>query len=395
VLKTLFRLKVDRRDYEPPKGPFVVISNHSTFMDFLVVMLALYPRRFNAVTAQKFFLYRPLNKLLPMCGCIPKNLFDPDIRAIKGIKAILKRGDRVLMFPEGRCSTDGVYAGVHKSTGKLIKNLGVPVISCHIEGATVCMPFWRKGLRPGRVRLTIAGLFSAEDTANLSVDEINNAIDARLSGFDTPATTKPFRTFLSRRLVEGLHTILYLCPGCGQEFVLSTKGSFIRCTACGNTAKFDRFARFTPAPGSVAPADIHEWFRDQVRYEMSLLSEDMEPITDNVTVRMPAEADGDGVALCGNGVIRLDPTGWHFDGELKGEQVSLFFPIETVPAIPFDPADNFQIYAHGSFYMITPDDPLKSIKYVIMGECAHWRFASNVQMTPGRDNGYDAVQKHQ
>ena len=85
-MKLLFRLKVDRKNYDPPKGPFVVVSNHVSFMDFLLVMLSLYPRRLNAVAAQKFYFYRPLDKLLPMMGCIPKNLFDPDVRSIIRIK---------------------------------------------------------------------------------------------------------------------------------------------------------------------------------------------------------------------------------------------------------------------------------------------------------------------
>ena len=71
-LKIGFRLKVDKSGYEPPKGPFVVVSNHASFMDFIVVMLSLYPRRMNAVAARKFFLYKPLDKLLPVMGAIPK-----------------------------------------------------------------------------------------------------------------------------------------------------------------------------------------------------------------------------------------------------------------------------------------------------------------------------------
>ena len=120
LLKLLFRLEIDKKNYSPPKGPIIVVSNHSSFMDFLIVMLSLYPRRVNAVTAQKFFHFKPLNILLPLMGCIPKNLFDPDVRAVIGIKQVLKRSGRVLIFPEGRCACDGVYAGMHRS-GQTVK----------------------------------------------------------------------------------------------------------------------------------------------------------------------------------------------------------------------------------------------------------------------------------
>jgi len=388
VLKIFFRLKVDRSNYDPPKGPFLAVSNHMSFMDFLLVMLSFYPRRLNAVTAQKFFLYKPLHKLLPIMGCIPKNLFDPDARSIKGIMTVLKRGDRILLFPEGRCSADGAYAGIHKSTGKLIKHLGVPVISCYIEGASVCMPFWRKGIRFGRTYVTLANLLSEEDTKSLTAEEVNSAIGARLSGSETPPLRKPLQTFGERRLAEGMQNTLYWCPKCRREFVQETKGCFIRCTMCGNEVRMGRYANLIASPGSVAPESVHAWYREQTRFEMNNLSENMEPICEKVTIRIPARKAGEGVMPGGAGELRLDPQGWHFEGELSGENVSLFFPIETVQALPFDPNDNFQIYAHGSFYMFTPEDSRKSIKYAVLGECAYRRFSPRIQMTPGYDDGF-------
>ena len=391
LLKLFFRLKVDRSDYSSPDGPFLVVSNHASYIDFLLAMLTIYPRRLNAVAAQKFFLYRPLDKLLPIMGAIPKNLFDPDIRPIKRIITVLKRGGGILLFPEGRCSVDGAYAGMHVSTGKLVKSLAVPVISCHIEGGFICMPFWRKGFRLGRIRVTLARLFSGEEAKTMSADEINDAIDARLSGKDTPPG-KPLCTLREKNLTEGLPNILYWCPACGREFTYVSEGNSIRCSACGNTAKMDRFARLTAAPGSVAPGNVHAWFREVVRYEMQKLSDDMEPISFFVTVRIPGENAGDGMKRCGGGIMSIDPEGWRFEGELSGEQTSLFFPVDTVPAVPFDSEDDFQIYAHGNFYMFTPEDARKCEKYATIGECAYWRFASRNQMTPGHDSGFIAAQ---
>ena len=92
-LKLVFRLKVDRGGCRPmPAGPFIVVSNHQSFMDFLLPTLTMYPRALNAVAAQKFFFYKPLNVLLPLMGCIPKFLFDPDPRSIIGMLSVIRRG---------------------------------------------------------------------------------------------------------------------------------------------------------------------------------------------------------------------------------------------------------------------------------------------------------------
>ena len=389
VLKVCFRLKVDRKDLDLPKGPHIILSNHVTMYDFLLVMLPLYPHRLNAVTAQKFFLYRPLHRLLPILGCIPKNMFDSDIRSVMSMKSVLKAGNGVLLFPEGRCSSSHEYMGMHKAAGKLIKNLGAPVVSCYMEGAATCMAHWRKGVRYGRIRVTYKNLFSTDDIKSMSVEEINAAVDARLSGAEGAFPPgKPFRTFGTRQLAEGLHQVLYYCPKCGREFTMTTKGNMITCSECGNAAIMDREARLTPTDSSIAHEEIPLWFRDQVRHEMSSLGEDMEPIIEKVKVRTPAPKPGDGMIESGYGTMRLDPRGWHFDGVLSGKNVSLFFPVETVPAISYDHSDNFQIYSGGSYFQFVPEDPRKSIKYFILAECLHWKFSSKIVMTPGVNSGF-------
>jgi len=391
LLKLFFTLKVDRSGMEIPKGAHIVLANHFTMIDFLFVMLALYPHHLNAVTAQKYFLTRPLHKFLPTMGCIPKNMFDSDVRSIINMKTVLNRGDGILLFPEGRCSSSQAYAGIHKSTGKLIQKFDVPVISCYIEGAAVCIPHWRKGFRCGRIRVTFRNLLSQTDIKSKTVDEINEAIDARLSGAEGAlpvSTKKPFQTFSAKRLAEGLHQVLYFCPKCKMEFTMVTKGNTIRCTACGNEATMGRDARLTPSPGSVAEGEISLWFRDQVRHEMQSLSEEMKPLIDKVKVRMPSSTPGGGTIESGFGIMKLDPKGWHFEGEISGESVNKFFSIESVPAMSYDHNENYQIYSGGDYYQFAPEDPRKCIKYVIIAECMHWKFSPRILMTPGANSGY-------
>jgi len=388
VLKLLFRLEVSRMGLNMPKGPFLVLANHATMIDFMLASLPFYPRRLNVVTAHKYFLNRPLAGLLRLLGCIPKNQFDPDVRSVKSIKSVLKRGGNILMFPEGRCSNDGAFTGIHRSTGRFIKFLGVPVVACYIEGAYACVPHWRKGVRAGRVRLSISELFSAEEAAALSADEINRAICARLSGAGLPPPGKPLGTFRSRGLAEGLHRILYWCPKCGSEQTLDSAGNSIFCTACGNAAEMDRDAKLTPLPGSVAPDSVRGWYGEQTRYETGRLSEGMAPVCERVTVRMPAGGIGEGVETHGAGTLWLDPAGWHYDGELRGGPVSLFFPVESVPAMAYEYDDSVQLYSNGECYMFRPEDARKCVKYSLLGECAHRRFSPRVQLTPGQNDGF-------
>ncbi|MCL2425889.1 MAG: 1-acyl-sn-glycerol-3-phosphate acyltransferase [Oscillospiraceae bacterium] len=390
LLKLFFRLEIDRSELEMPKGAYIVLANHYTMIDFLFAMLPLYPQRLNTVVSRKYFNIRFLNKILPMGGCIPKNMFDPDLQSIIGIKTVLKRGDGLLLFPEGRCSSSNTYMGMHKSTGKMIKKFDVPILSCYIEGGENCISHWRKGVRFGRVRVTFKNLFSTDDTKTLSVDQINNAIDARLSGIEgVPLPSKkPLQTFHARRLAEGLHLVLFYCPKCNTEFTMSSKGNSIFCISCGNSATIGRDSKLTATPGSVTEPEISLWYRDQARHVMQSLSEDMKPIVEKVKVRTPSPKPGGGMVESGVGTMKTDPKGWHFDGTISGQQVNLFFPVEAVPAMSYGHNDNYQIYCGGEHYMFTPEDPRKCIKYVVLAECLHWKFSSNVLLTPGINSGF-------
>lgn len=402
LLKIFFRLKVEKKDMILPKGSFIVLSNHKTMLDFLLVMLELYPkRRLNAVAASKWFLYKPLNRFLPLMGAIPKSMFDSDVGAIVGIKTVLKRGDGVLLFPEGRCSTSGAYSGIHKSTGKLIKKLGVPVISCYIEGVYNCMPHWRDLFRSGRIRLTCKNLFDVGDLKNMSVDEINLAIDNRLRGVEGALPiTKPFQTFRARRLADGLHKILYWCPICKTEYETSSLKNEILCKSCFAVATLDRFGDLSFDSEThnidnrdIAPRNIMEWFNLQAMYEAEKITENMEPIVERVTVRIPSGISGGGMIDSGDGVMRVCPKGWSFEGILSGEQVNLFFPVETVPAISYEHYDNIQIYHGGKYYMFVPEEPKRCLKYAIIAETLHWKFSEKTLLTKGDVQYYTLREK--
>ncbi|MCL2080137.1 MAG: hypothetical protein FWH17_09950, partial [Oscillospiraceae bacterium] len=345
---------------------------------------------------QKYFFSKPLHRILPMAGCIPKCMFDPDFGSVVNIKAVLKRGGGILLFPEGRCSYTQKYAGIHKSTGKLIKKLGVPVISSYIEGAATCVPLWRRGIRFGNTRVTHRNLFSASDLDLLSVDEINAAIGAVLSGADgihsatgrdTPAHhSANFRTCFSRRLAEGLHQLLYYCPVCKSEFTIETLDCEIRCSACGAFAKMNRSGKLESADGF--PQYITLWVAEQSRREMSLLSDDMKPISEKVKIKMPSSKPGGGMVQCGEGTLLIDPSGLRYEGTIHDENASLLFPTDLVPAISYDHCNNIHLHHDGKFYMFVPEDTRKCIKYVIITEALHWKFASKPLLTPGVNSGF-------
>ena len=94
---------------ELPRGPFLVIGNHTSFYDFLYVTRILWPRPVNFVVAAKYFRFPGLLPwLLQIAQAIPKSLFKADFRTVARASAVVRQGGVVGIFPEGQISTGGI-----------------------------------------------------------------------------------------------------------------------------------------------------------------------------------------------------------------------------------------------------------------------------------------------
>ena len=82
---------------------------------------------------------------------IPKKNFVPEITAIMNISRILKKGGRVIIFPEGMSSISGSNQPSAIGSGKLLKHFGVPVLMTHIEGGYLTNTKYCLDDRPGSV----------------------------------------------------------------------------------------------------------------------------------------------------------------------------------------------------------------------------------------------------
>ncbi|HKV43240.1 MAG TPA: lysophospholipid acyltransferase family protein [bacterium] len=105
VFRVLFGFRVEGREHEPPSGPLIVVSNHVSDLDPLVVGCAVRrPCHFMA----KIELFGPplLRWWVSACGAFPVRRGAPDRQALRTARAILERGGVLVMFPEGTRGTN-------------------------------------------------------------------------------------------------------------------------------------------------------------------------------------------------------------------------------------------------------------------------------------------------
>lgn len=129
------RKKTVGKDNLTPKNPGIIIANHSSFLDILL-MIALTPK---AVIMVKDWVYNSpfFGAFVRFAGYI-YNGNDPE-KTIGLIETRIKEGYYVIIFPEGTRSADGKVKRFHKGAFLAAQQLKLSITPVIITGAHWCM----------------------------------------------------------------------------------------------------------------------------------------------------------------------------------------------------------------------------------------------------------------
>jgi glycerol-3-phosphate dehydrogenase (NAD(P)+) len=145
-----FRLSRIGREHIPAEGPVIVAANHRSFLDpFVVATMARRPMYYMA--KKELFRNGWQSWILNALGAFPVNRGEHDTDSIETAKAILARGDIVLIFPEGSRIRPGSLGSPKRGVGRLALETGAPVIPVAVIGTEDVRRGWR--IRPRKVRI--------------------------------------------------------------------------------------------------------------------------------------------------------------------------------------------------------------------------------------------------
>ena len=346
------------------KSPFIVLVNHTSVQDYKIDSFVLRNFRPNHVGAYNQFVRKSF--ILHKLGAVPKRQFVADISLVHQIKCIIKNDGVFVIYPEGAISVDGTNRTIDKSIAKLVKLIGVPVVSLNIKGSYISKPRWNEiQQKTDYVQADLNVLFSTEQLKQLSVEEIYLGVVKALRHNVWEWQKKSKTRILSNRFLEGAECLLYKCPNCFSEFEMSTIGNTIKCSKCEKSWTIEQTGEFS-STSFFKFSDISKWVGWQSQEARKELESGKFELIANVSLLQLKNFSG--YKNYGSGVLRQTINGITYTGIYNNEKIEMHFPTLVTRSCSLS-TNNIEIsVADNSYKFVMTDKNLSTKIYCALTE---------------------------
>lgn len=146
----LYRVRVFGKENVPSEGAVLILCNHQSFLD--PMFSQSWVRRPFLFVARDTLFRGFFGRLLYSLGTIPIRQGQADLRSIRTVIDLLKKGRAVCLYPEGSRTFDGRIAVIKPGFGLISRRAKAPIVPMVIDGAFECWPRTKKWPRlTGRV----------------------------------------------------------------------------------------------------------------------------------------------------------------------------------------------------------------------------------------------------
>jgi acyl-[acyl-carrier-protein]-phospholipid O-acyltransferase/long-chain-fatty-acid--[acyl-carrier-protein] ligase len=202
---TLYRIRVVGQNNIPLKGPALLVSNHVSFVDAILIGASM-PRFIRFMLHREYYDSRWLNwffrlmKSIPVVTTSRRGIFE----SLRRARAEVDAGEVVCIFAEGAISRTGHLLPFRRGFEKIVEGSGVPVIPVHLDrlwGSIFSFKdgrfFWK---RPRLLPYPVTVSFGTPLPSSASVQEVRQAVQ-ELEGDAARARRRP-RDLLHARFIR-------------------------------------------------------------------------------------------------------------------------------------------------------------------------------------------------
>jgi 1-acyl-sn-glycerol-3-phosphate acyltransferase len=135
--KIFFRLKIEGLENLPQKTNYIIVVNHASYLDPLIMGGAL-PKKIYWLAFRGFYKIFWMRWFFQLIDTFPSGSSSP--RAIN----LLAENKNVGLFPEGRLTQDGNLLTFRRGAALLASKTGRPIVPCAILGTFEALPLGAK-----------------------------------------------------------------------------------------------------------------------------------------------------------------------------------------------------------------------------------------------------------
>ena len=137
LVHAVYRLRVRGEEHIPDAGPALLVANHVSFVDALVIM-AVSRRPIRFVMDHRIFRWPILSFVFRTSRAIPIAPGKDDAammtRAFDSVAAALEAGELVGVFPEGALTDNGEMRPFRRGVARIVERTPVPVVPMALSG---------------------------------------------------------------------------------------------------------------------------------------------------------------------------------------------------------------------------------------------------------------------
>jgi len=170
TLHPLWRFRTSGKPPADPRRPYVVVSNHESFADILLI--SHLPWEMKWLSKAELFKVPVLGWLMRLAGDIPVRRGEgrSAVEALQRCRTVLKQRVSVMIFPEGTRSPTADMLPFKDGAFRLAIDTGVPILPLAVSGTGTALP--KHGFLFGRAKAEVRVLEPIE-TAGLTVKDVH------------------------------------------------------------------------------------------------------------------------------------------------------------------------------------------------------------------------------
>jgi 1-acyl-sn-glycerol-3-phosphate acyltransferase len=173
---TLFDLKTYHRENVPASGGVLLVANHQSYLDPVLVAVHL-KRPVSFMARSSLFGNRYFGAFLRMLHAFPVRRGEGDIGAMKETLRRLEEGHVMNIYPEGTRTLTGDIKPLEKGVALLIRKAKAAVVPVAIDGSFGAWPKGRRLFHSHPIRVLYG---KPMELSGLKADEILRRLEAAL-----------------------------------------------------------------------------------------------------------------------------------------------------------------------------------------------------------------------